>query len=337
MNTLIGVKNLNSFNSVDEIKRELLIFDKIFIVGLQEWTDVIKKEEIVTFSDVLLKKGLIPLNDYIMYSGYIYNLDEIKRLGGLTSYYDLVKTPQMEYRNQNLDYLIEKGKVIFDYKELTGNYSYSAVYDQISLILQQKLANTNPEKKLSEFYDLCILCHDLKTRILTSLYDNKKYTAVACDSSIYNVEQITTNKSEVYNLILNDFPIIDVSKLSWDQIFEFKNDPEMYNSIWGLRSWISNISNSSKSIGEIEEEYRYLKNQYESGIRLHKLKTSSSIFQTTIQTSAELIENVAIFKLRKVTDLMFKLKENKIALLDAELKSEGNQFSYLFKLKNKFK
>jgi len=136
---------------------------------------------------------------------------------------------------------------------------------------------------------------------------------------------------------LEDFPIVDINLVDWEQIFDFKNDPETYNSIWGLRNWITNISKSNKSISEIEEEYRFLKYKYEQAIKIHKLKTSNSVFQTTLQTGSELLENIAKLKLRKLSDLLFKFKESKISLMESELKSEGNQFSYLFKVKEKFK
>ncbi len=80
-----------------------------------------------------------------------------------------------------------------------------------------------------------------------------------------------------------------------------------------------------------------MKNKYHQAIKLHKLKTSNSIFQTTIQTSAELIENIAKLKLSKISDLFFKFKENKISLMETELRTEGNQFAYLFKIQEKFK
>ena len=80
-----------------------------------------------------------------------------------------------------------------------------------------------------------------------------------------------------------------------------------------------------------------MKNKYPQAIKLHKLKTSNSIFQTTIQTSAELIENIAKLKLSKISDLFFKFKENKISLMETELRTEGNQFAYLFKIQEKFK
>lgn len=336
MNELIGLRNINSLQSTNEIKRELLIFDKLFIVGLFEWKEVIEKQLFNNQSALLEQKGLISLNDFIIYQGLISMNEEVNNFfGGWDKYFKNTKTDELEFRNQNLEYLAEQGKIIYDYKILTNGNMFNDIHKQISPIIRSQLDNKNQTK--TDFFNLCNLCHDLKTRILSTSYDESKFTAIPCGTSIYEVQNITNIKAETYNLILEDFPIVKVEDLSWEQIFAFKNDPETYNSIWGLRNWITNISKSNKSINEIEEEYRYLKYKYEQSIKIHKLKTSNSVFQTTIQTGAELLENIATLKFRKLSDLLFKFKENKISLMESELKNDGNQFSYLFKVKEKFR
>lgn len=337
MNELIGLRNINSLNNLDEIKRELLIFDKLFIVGLFEWKEVIEKNLFSNHRSLLKQKGLIPLNDFVIYDGLITMNEHVnKNLGGWDNYYANTKTDNLEFRNQNLDYLLEQGKIIFDYQILTNGNRFNDIHKQINPIIESKLEGSKTPSMV-EYFELCNLCHDLKTRILSTSYDESKFTAIPCDSSIYEVENITNIKAETYSLILEDFSIVKVDNLPWEQIFEFKNDPETYNSIWGLRNWITNISKSNKSINEIEKEYRYLKYQYEQAIKIHKLKTSNSIFQTTIQTGAELVENIAKLRFRNLSNLSFKFKENKISLMESELKSDGNQFSYIFKIKEKFK
>lgn len=337
MNELIGLRNINSINSIDDIKRDLLFFDKLFIVGLSEWKEIIESQSFKNHRELLEQKGLIPLNDFIIYDGLLTMSNYvIENYGNWENYYNETKNEKLDNRNEKLEYLVNEGKIIYDYKVLTKGEGYNSIHKKISPIIDSKI-NTVRDSNLVEYFELCNLCHDLKTRILSTSYDEKKFTAIPCNSSIYEIEHITNLKTETYNLILEDFPIVDVSFIELEQIFDFKNDPETYNSIWGLRNWISNISKSNKSTSEIEEEYRYLKYKYEQTIKIHKLKISNSVFQTTIQTGAELLENIAKLKFGKLSDLLFKFKENKISLMESELKSEGNQFSYLFKVKRKFK
>lgn len=337
MNELIGLRNINSINSIDDIKRDLLFFDKLFIVGLSEWKEIIESQSFKNHRELLEQKGLIPLNDFIIYDGLLTMSNYvIENYGSWDNYYNETKNEKLDDRNEKLEYLVNEGKIIYDYNVLTKGEVYNNIHKKISPIIDSKI-NTVRDSNLLEYFELCNLCHDLKTRILSTSYDEKKFTAIPCNYSIYEIEHITNVKTETYNLILEDFPIVDVSFIELEQIFDFKNDPETYNSIWGLRNWISNISKSNKSTSEIEEEYRYLKYKYEQTIKIHKLKISNSVFQTTIQTGAELLENIAKLKFGKLSDLLFKFKENKISLMESELKSEGNQFSYLFKVKRKFK
>ena len=43
MNELIGIRSFNHLN-IDDLKKDLLIFDKIFIVGLSEWKEVFEQQ-----------------------------------------------------------------------------------------------------------------------------------------------------------------------------------------------------------------------------------------------------------------------------------------------------
>lgn len=313
------------------------MFDRVFIVGLEEWKEIFEKQSFDNTKSLIQQKGLIPLNDFIIYSGLLEMNERIKKdFGNLDNYYEKNKNEDLEFRNSNIDYLINEGKIIFEYDDVKNSISDSKIYTKIRPIIEKRLVDTE-SKSVYDFFNLCDLCHDLKVRILSSQFDESKYLAIPCESSIYNIEGITNKKQDTFQLILEDFPIINIDKLPWEDIFNFRNDTEITNSIWGLRNWISNISKTQKNISEIEEEYRYLKSKYEKAIKIHKLKTSNSIFQTSIQTSVELIENIAKLNLRKASDLFFKFKENKISLLETELKSEGSQFSYLFKIHDKFK
>lgn len=335
MNELVGFKNINYINDISLIKRELLLFDKIFIVGYQEWKDVFEDDNIKSHEDIIRKKGLIPLNDFVIYQGNVAMKEHITNSGGLENYYNATKTDETDFRNQNLQYLFDQGKLIFEYDKLEKGQNYFNAHKEINPVIEHKI-KIGMQNQTSDFFQLCIMSHDLKTRILTSSSTMNKSTLIPCNSSLYEVQDITTIKAQVYNLILEDFPILNIDLLSWDEIFDFKSDPDIYNSIWSLRNWISTISKSEKNIVEIEEEYRELKYKYEQAIKIHKLKTSSSIFQTTIQTGAELMENIARLKFSKVADLFFKFKENQISLMENELKSDGNQLSYLFKIQDKF-
>lgn len=334
MNELIGIRNINHLD-VDNLKRDFLFFDKIFVVGMHEWKEVFEQELFANPRSLLEIKGLIPLNDFVIYNGLIEMYSQIKcKFGNLDNYYEHHKTDETDFRNNSLKYLIEENKVVYDPNLLNKSIDNS-IYSKITTVIDSKL--NGRKNTLVDFFELCNLCHDLKVRVLSATHDKSKHYVLPCESSIYPVEGLTDIKQDVYHLILDDFPIINVTNVSWEEIFNFKNDNEAKNAIWGLRNWISTVSKSDRNIGEIEEEYRYLKYKYESAINLHKLKTSNSVFQTVIHTTAELIENIAKFKIHKLSHLLFRFKENQIALMETELNSEGNQLSYLFKVNQKFK
>ncbi|WP_296322550.1 hypothetical protein [Winogradskyella sp.] len=321
---------MKSLDSVDALKKELLLFDKILIVGLKEYNDVFQKNEITSQNELLENRDSFALNDLIILNSYVGMYNLVNSPSGCPGYKPKFTTEESTFFNQNFDFLLEKGKIIIDYNEISDKNKQSEANENITPSLERKL---NADLSYDVLFNMCL---DLKARIIAASCDNSKFTAIPYETSIYSIDEITNTKADVYSLLLEDFPIIETDQIAWEQIFDFKSDPDVYNAIWSLRNWISSISRTNRQPNEIEEEYRDLKYQYEKAINLHKLKNSSNAFQTTIQTSAELVENLAKLNFKKATDVFFQFRKQKIALMEVELKSKGNQLSYLYKLKTKF-
>lgn len=325
MNELIAIRNLQNLKSVDELKKDLIMFDKIHIVGL--------KQLYYSFEGEQPKKTtkLVSIYDFALQEGYSYIRKTLMKTG---EWDDKSKLKQFGYKNDYLEFLVNEGKIIFDEDDIVDKSKASELYKTLEPIVNEKLyfSNNNPGMELAKFTNMC---HDLKVRAIKNSINRNQYTAISDNSSIYNIENITNKHTEVYNLILHDFPLLD-KNTSFEKILDFKRDQDVYNSIWGLRNWVSKVSNTELSLNEIEEEYRYLIYKYEQSIKLHKLKTQNSSFQTILQTTSELAENIAKFKFKSITDMLFKFNDDKISLMESELNNEGNQFSYLFKTKQYF-
>jgi hypothetical protein len=118
MNKLVGIKNLNLVKDVHSLKRDLLIFDKLVIVGLKEWLEVFEEELFSNTSELLKEKGLLTLENFIIYQGYLWMNEGVKKEGGISSVYSKTKSESSDFLNQNLGYLIEQKKIILDYSDI---------------------------------------------------------------------------------------------------------------------------------------------------------------------------------------------------------------------------
>ena len=59
------------------------------------------------------------------------------------------------------------------------------------------------------------------------------------------------------------------------------------------------------------------------------MKVEYSLVETIVTTSAEIIEDMAKFRLGKLAKLPFAFKHERIALLEAEQKAPGREIAYI--------
>ena len=64
-------------------------------------------------------------------------------------------------------------------------------------------------------------------------------------------------KEDVLKFLLKQIPEPDNS-VSWEQIIDFRNDPDTMKKYYALIKWVNDVSKKGFSINEIEEEYKYL-------------------------------------------------------------------------------
>lgn len=149
------------------------------------------------------------------------------------------------------------------------------------------------------------------------------------------IEHQNTTQSQIINVVINQFPQIDLSA-SWEQIVEFKNDPDSIAKFLELRNWINEVSKSNMDLSEIEEKLEYLLNKYERHMELHSMKFQRSKLELVVTSSLEILENLARLKLSKIAKTLFSFRESEIALLEAELQAPGNELAYIGKIKSQF-
>ncbi|MEM8721448.1 MAG: hypothetical protein AAGE84_19510 [Cyanobacteria bacterium P01_G01_bin.39] len=89
------------------------------------------------------------------------------------------------------------------------------------------------------------------------------------------------------------------------------------------------IGKSNVSVVELEEELEYLLAEYESFMKLQKLKIETGAFQTILTTGGDMVENMIKLNFSKAAKSAFDLKRRKIALMELERKAPGREVSYI--------
>lgn len=302
--------------SIEKLKRELILFDKVFISGLVHDFD---NEEIDIESRLNNVYWKNPISD-----------EEKQELAKIIAKLTINNT-----------ILIDRRKIVPDKNKL--NRENKEIWNLIKplesdfsqwIIDSEEESKKNPHNAMR---DIVQKANDIVVR-QTAIYVNAldEYIPIPNLESYYSIKELKTKKQQVYNLILNNIPLPN-SKNSFENILNFKEDEEAQISALSLRNWITDISYSAYNIDEIEEKFRHLLNQYEKSIKLHQLKTENSIIETIVVGGSEILENLAKLQFSNVAQKFFKHKNDNIELMELEMKTVGNELSYISKITNKIK
>lgn len=142
-------------------------------------------------------------------------------------------------------------------------------------------------------------------------------------------------KVDVVQLVVNQMPFPD-DDVPWEAIVDYKLDKDSRSKLLGLRNWISEISQTTSTAHEIEDKLEYLIDQYEKHLIFHKLKYRKGTLETLITSGAEIIENIAHLQFSKLVQFPFRLRNQRLSLMEEELKAPGRELAYIAKLSNQF-
>jgi len=142
-------------------------------------------------------------------------------------------------------------------------------------------------------------------------------------------------KGDVLHIGLNALPIPDGST-SWEQILEYRCDPDSRSKFLALRNWMSEVARDRLTPVEVEEKLEYLMDQYQQHMKLHRMKTNVGTLETIVITAAEVFGNLLSFKWGTAAKTLFSLKKRELELLEGELTAPGNEIAYIVKARQTF-
>jgi len=122
----------------------------------------------------------------------------------------------------------------------------------------------------------------------------------------------------------------------WEEILDYRNDPETQKSLRALRKWIRKISSEQLSVVEFEEELQSLIDEFETHMKLHKMKANTETLETIVKAPLEILEDIVKLKFSKIPEPFFAIRKRQIMLMEAEINAPGKEISYLIKANEAF-
>ena len=139
---------------------------------------------------------------------------------------------------------------------------------------------------------------------------------------------------DVLKVVLTKFPVPSPI-IPWDDLIAFRNEAESKTRNLSLRRWMRKISKENISQIELEEEIEWLINDYKNYMKIQKVKYNWSTLESIVKIPLEVIENLVKIKWSKIADPFFKLKSNRIKVIEAELGAPSREISYIIETKKR--
>lgn len=318
------------------LKKEAIFFDKIAIPNITN--DFFLKDLLLACPirsiEYLIDSGIIidPVKKYIGENNYIKKIGKDIHQDRLIEIENIknrlakeLSIPLQTYPVSNLEQL---------FKNLPKNLSLIAG----RFIDAVKFQYGVPISKISSF--LALYSNQLE-------YDRRGIAIdLRCNNGVNAFplypENIALNgdfpvgKDEIVNLIFEQLPEPDYDTVGWEQIIDYRSDPETKKFLIFIRNWATNVSKGTLTSGEIIEQMQYSCAKYEEHINLHKIKLNYGSLETLMMIPAEMIEGVLRLKPTKIVKAIFKFKRQKVQLLEKEINAPGRDLAYVLKSKEYF-
>lgn len=292
------------------IRRQLLLFDKIFLFHDFEVYKNIEKEVFI-----IAEQAGLETFEYL--KSFYRDIEELWKIGkaeqininliSLETDADAIKSKE--------EYLYHKQKLEFAINRLGSGEIVS-------------------EDEFIESSIHGLLASSLENRIAAAYYNKHNYKVGKIIPLVSKIEnQKIENMSEMLLVTLNELPIINEA-VPITEIVQYKSEKNLDYA--KLLNWLNTLNTENFNFNEFNDKINFLKLEYEENLKLHRLKYSYSTFQTIISCTANVIENSLKLKIGDAVNTIFDIKKQKIELLQQEKTLPGSELSYVVSANTKF-
>jgi|GEM_PF-1724374 len=309
---------------LSQLKRQALMFDRLAIPNLLDTLipHANKKEllDIVAEIEWLLEQGVIfdPKLEH-----HDNPSEELKSAFGSLIYY--AKDITSQFLGINMDKLFDKEEPSDEFMEQLDKLPERTRDEIVASINTEKFRNTV----------LMLTVHSVRVYSIQfrELHGIDAYPLLSI--TIPPAIDAAATKSDILRIALNYLPIPDETT-HWEQILEFRNDPDSRHKFLDLRNWVNEVARGELSRNEIEDKLAYLISQYQRRMEVHKMKINKGVLETIVVSTIGLMKDLTTFNWKTAAQMPFTFSQRRIAMLEGELNTLGSEVAYILKARENF-
>lgn len=327
------ILELKNSLSVTPLKRHALVFDRLAIPALADSflkNDAVYESSTLAEMQWLMNKGI--LFDVKLEEGINLSNPQVEEEFESSIFHALGLVGVLFGIDLNRIRQVKKGKA----PKLTDEEMEDMLL-KLERITKKKLKELKAAIESEEFLEHVKGMTLYQTRGFSSMlrHESGMDAYPILSNSIPHIQESLAAKNEVVQIVLNSLPIPD-DTTPWEQILEFRSDPDSRNKFLDLRNWMSEVARAELRPNEVVEKLAYLMSQYQRHMNLHRLRTNRGKLETILVTSAEVLGDLASFKWGKAVEALFSVNKQDIDLLEGELTAPGNEVAYIVKAHDTF-
>ena len=154
------------------------------------------------------------------------------------------------------------------------------------------------------------------------------YTVLASGFSSLDQDDESATVHDVVKIVLHALPV-PAAHVPWEQIIDYRNDPESQKQFLLLKDCICEIARGSVKAMYAEETLRYLLNRHGQQLELHGIHLANTSLEVFVVTTADVVANLTGFSWNQDAQSSCSVEHRKLALLDGESTTPGSEVAYV--------
>jgi hypothetical protein len=139
----------------------------------------------------------------------------------------------------------------------------------------------------------------------------------------------------VLQIVINELPIPN-DGCSLPDILEFKRDASEQGLTQALRVWVNEITRGGLTAIEVTEKLEELLVRHKKHLEVHRMKADVGVLETIVVTPAEVAEHFMKLKWGKLARTLFGARVRRAELMKEELELPGREVAYIVKARERF-